>query len=77
MSRLCEQREVTGNPNTAELMGENIDVDVSGILTTGETLDEAGDKVWQRISRVANGALTACEVLHEEQLSVSRFGPSV
>ena len=69
--------KVTGNPNTAELMGENIDVDVSGILTAGESLDDAGDKVWQRVARVATGALTSCEVLHEEQLSVSRFGPSV
>ena len=69
--------KVTGNPNTAELMGENIDVDVSSILTTGASLDDAGEQVWQRVARVATGALTSCEVLHEEQLSVSRFGPSV
>ena len=69
--------KVTGNPNTARTMGENIDVDVSGILTAGQDLDTAGDRVWQRVVKVAGGMLTACEVLNEQQLSVSRFGPSV
>ena len=69
--------KVTGNPNTARTMGENIDVDVSAILTDGETLDTAGERVWERVVKVASGALTSCEVLDEQQLSVSRFGPSV
>ena len=69
--------KVTGNPYTARTMGENIDVDVSGILTAGQDLDTAGDHVWQRVVKVAGGMLTACEVLNEQQLSVSRFGPSV
>ena len=69
--------KVTGNPNTARTMRENIDVDVSGILTAGQDLDTAGDRVWQRVVKVAGGMLTACEVLNEQQLSVSRFGPSV
>ena len=58
-------------------MGENIDVDVSAILTGGEDLDTAGERVWQRVVKVVSGALTSCEVLNEQQLSVSRFGPSV
>lgn len=69
--------KVTGNPNTAGAMGENIDVDVSAILTAGEDLDCAGARVWDRVLRVAGGGLTSCEVLQEQQLSVSRFGPSV
>ncbi len=69
--------KVTGNPNTAGSMGENIDVDVSGILTRGVSLDDAGEQVWSRVLKVASGMLTCCEALHEEQLSVSRFGPSV
>jgi altronate dehydratase large subunit len=69
--------KVTGNPNTAGSMGENIDVDVSGILTDGLALDDAGAQVWTRVLKVANGMLTCCEALNEQQLSVSRFGPSV
>ena len=69
--------KVTGNPNTARAMGENIDVDVSAVLTGEEGLDAAGERVWRRVVKVASGALTSCEVLNEQQLSVSRFGPSV
>ena len=69
--------KVTGNPNTARTMGENIDVDVSAVLTGEEDLDAAGERVWRRVVKVAGGALTACEVFDEQQLSVSRFGPSV
>ena len=70
---------VLGLPVTLSVgaMGENIDVDVSGILTDGVSLDDAGEQVWARVLKVANGMLTCCEALHEEQLSVSRFGPSV
>lgn len=69
--------KVTGNPNTARTMGESIDVDVSAVLTGEEGLDAAGERVWRRVVKVAGGALTACEVFDEQQLSVSRFGPSV
>jgi altronate dehydratase large subunit len=69
--------KVTANPNTARSMAENIDVDLSGVLTGGEDLDSAGARVWDRVMRTASGVLTSCEVLGEEQLSVSRFGPSV
>jgi altronate dehydratase large subunit len=69
--------KVTANPNTARSMAENIDVDLSGVLTGGEDLDSAGARVWDRVMRTASGVLTSCEALGEEQLSVSRFGPSV
>jgi altronate dehydratase large subunit len=69
--------KVTGNPNTIETMSDNIDVDVSGIITEGESLESAGEKVWKEIVKVAHGKVTRCEVLREDQLSVSRFGPSV
>lgn len=69
--------KVTGNPITSRGMGENIDVDVGAILTEGEDLDVAGARVWSKVLKVAGGMLTSCEVLGEEQLSVSRCGPSV
>ncbi|MEM7403923.1 MAG: UxaA family hydrolase [Pseudomonadota bacterium] len=69
--------KVTGNPHTATSMAENIDVDVSGILTEGVALEDAGEQVWRCVMQVAGGMLTCCEALQEQQLSVSRFGPSV
>ncbi|NKC16443.1 MAG: hypothetical protein GKR94_30810 [Gammaproteobacteria bacterium] len=69
--------KVTGNPHTAAGMAEHIDVDVSGILSSGLGLDDAGELVWRQVGKVAGGKLTRCEILYEQQLSVSRFGPSV
>ena len=69
--------KVTGNPHTAAQMEEIIDVDVSVILTDGGAVEVAGEQVWQEVSNVASGKLTLCEILGEQQLSVSRFGPSV
>jgi altronate dehydratase large subunit len=69
--------KVTGNPNTAVAMAEHIDLDVSGIISAGEDPEACGQRLWSEVLKVAQGKLTRCEVLHEEQLSVSRFGPSV
>lgn len=69
--------KITGNPLTAKAMPENIDIDVSGIIDTGETIAAAAERLWAEVVKVASGKLTRAEVLGEEQLSVSRFGPSV
>ena len=69
--------KVTGNPRTARHMSENIDVDLSAVITDGQSVAAAADQLWDEALEVAAGKLTRCEVLKEMQLSVSRFGPSV
>ena len=69
--------KVSGNARTVADMTEIIDLDVSTMLTRGETAIDAGQRLWDLVSEVSSGRLTHCEVLGEEQLSVSRFGPSV
>ena len=69
--------KITGNPHTAATMKENIDVDVSAIISNGELLKTAAERLWNEMPKVAQGKINRCEVLKEYQLSVSRFGPSV
>jgi altronate dehydratase large subunit len=69
--------KVTGNPHTVRAMPENIDVDLSPVITHGEPLEAAADRLWEQTIKIACGKMTRCEALGEEQLSVSRFGPSV
>jgi altronate dehydratase large subunit len=69
--------KVSGNPSTVKSMPENIDMDLSSIITDDESIDEAGRRVWDLVVKVANGKLTTAEVLGECQLSVSRWGLSV
>ena len=69
--------KITGNPYTATAMKENIDVDVSAVISDSEPLATAADRLWDEMLKIAQGKLTRCEVLQEDQLSVSRFGSSV
>lgn len=69
--------KVSGNPKTVQEMAEIIDLDVSTILTEGEAIEGAGKRLWDQVNEVVSGGLTRCEILGEEQLAVSRFGPSV
>ena len=74
---ICPTIKITGNPRTMNNMGENIDVNVSTIITENETIESAGERLWSHVEKIANGKKTCAEVLGEDQLSVSRWGLSV
>jgi altronate dehydratase large subunit len=70
---LCPTIKVTGNPHTAKAFGDNIDVDVSAILTDGLTLELAAGQVKKMMHKVANGRVTKSEVLGDTEISISRL----
>jgi (2R)-sulfolactate sulfo-lyase subunit beta len=53
--------KISGNPRTLRTMSEHIDVDVTGVLTREQTIDQAGDALIEMIIRTANGRHTAAE----------------
>jgi (2R)-sulfolactate sulfo-lyase subunit beta len=65
--------KVTGNPRTVRLMGEHIDVDVSGIVRREMTIDRAGDLLIDMIGRTANGRLTAAEALGHREFVMTKL----
>ena len=65
--------KITGNPRTVRTMGEHVDLDVSGILRREMTIDEAGDCLVSMIMRVANGRLTAAEVLGHREFVMTKL----
>ncbi|HYE52029.1 MAG TPA: UxaA family hydrolase [Azospirillaceae bacterium] len=65
--------KVTGNPRTVRLMGEHIDVDVSGIVKREMTIDQAGDALIDVIARTANGRLTAAEALGHREFVMTKL----
>lgn len=69
--------KVTGNPRTMAVASENIDVDVSGVITQGLSLSEAGDHLYSRLLDHANGKMTAAEVSGEEETAIMRIGFSL
>jgi (2R)-sulfolactate sulfo-lyase subunit beta len=65
--------KVSGNPLTIETMSEHIDVDVSGLLQRNYSLDEAGDRLWDMMIRVANGRLTCAEALGHREFVLTKL----
>lgn len=68
--------KITGNPKTAETMNEHIDIDVSDLLRLKMNLQQAGDMAFEYMLRVANGRMSAAEVLRHIEFSPKRLYPS-
>jgi len=54
--------KVCGNPRTSEKLSEHIDVDVSDVITENKTLEEAAEKLFEKLVKVASGEKTKAEV---------------
>jgi altronate dehydratase large subunit len=68
--------KLTGNPNSAERVPEETDVDVSDALVGEASIDWATDELWEEVLAVADGKQTLSEVLGEGQFAIHRIGPS-
>lgn len=68
--------KLTANPETAATMEEHIDLDCSGLLRQEYSLDEAGDRLLEIVSRTINGRLTAAEALGHREFVLTRLYPS-
>lgn len=68
--------KITGNPNSAERVPEQTDVDVSEALVGDESLDWATDQLWDELMEVVNGKVTTSEAMGESQFAIHRIGPS-
>ncbi len=69
--------KTTGNPRTAENCGDNIDVDLSGVVSGKMTLDQAGEYLFDCLIEHLNGKLTTAEVLGDLEITVTRDGYTV
>ncbi|MFV0513812.1 MAG: UxaA family hydrolase [Jhaorihella sp.] len=65
--------KISGNPRTLRTMAEHIDVDVTGVLTREQTIDQAGDALIEMIIRTANGRNTAAEALGHREFSLTKL----
>ncbi|WP_316013943.1 UxaA family hydrolase [Roseobacter sp. HKCCA0434] len=65
--------KISGNPRTLRTMAEHIDVDVTGVLTREQTIDQAGDALIDMIRRTANGRHTAAEALGHREFVMTKL----
>ena len=69
--------KVTGNARTAQTMADNMDVDVSGVLTGGETFAEAAARLFADVLEVSSGRSTAAERLGHREFAIHRRNPTI
>ena len=62
---------------TARQMADNIDLDVSGIMSETETLDASADRLFDEVLAVASGKETAAERLGHREFAIHRRNPTI
>jgi len=65
--------KLTGNSETMESMGDDIDLDASIILSGEETIESFGQKILKEIIDVANGKLTVAEKYGHQEFAIWRM----
>jgi len=67
--------KVTGNPETADRLSNNMDVDASTVIN-GESLETVGDRVYEKLVSVASGERTAAERHRLEEFAINELQPN-
>jgi len=70
--------KISANPQTSVRMEDNIDLDVSDIITKGISIKEKGEEILNFILKVANGQLTKSETIkYDETMDIYTTGPVI
>ena len=69
--------KITANKDIAQNMAENIDLDLSPVLSEGLSIEDAGKKIFSYALRVAEGELVAAERLGHREFGFHRIGPTL
>lgn len=64
--------KITGNKNTYENMNDNMDMDVSSIIYSNESVNSCGERILNELIQVCNGKLTKAEVYGFSEISIYR-----
>lgn len=66
--------KVTANEQTYQNMEDNIDLDLSPIISGEETIEQAGERIFNEMIEVASGKLTKSESLGHREFGIFRIG---
>ncbi|WP_261832176.1 UxaA family hydrolase [Leminorella grimontii] len=68
--------KITGNKATFDKMKDNIDIDVSPIMTGEASISQMGEEIYREVVRVANGKTTKSEDLGHAEFSIYKIAPT-
>jgi altronate dehydratase large subunit len=77
VSALAPTIKISGNPDAARRLHQQLDFDASAVFTRRETLDAAAARLHALVLDVASGTSTWGEILDEGEEVVSRLGPAL
>lgn len=63
--------KVSGNPGTCHHLEEHIDLDVSAIVKGKEEIEEAGNRIFEEVIKVASGKRVKAELLNYDKNGVN------
>lgn len=69
--------KITGNARTASTMRDNIDLDVSGVITGTASMDQAAARLFDMTIGVCSGSHTAAERLGHREFAIHRRNPTI
>ncbi len=69
--------KITGNVNTARTLADDIDVDISSVLSAGGDVEIVGNALFETIVGIASGTVTRSEVLDQRETAISRFDRTI
>ena len=69
--------KISANSETVSKMAENIDMDISDVLTGDMSLDDAGRIIVAKVLEVAGGKLTKAEKLGHREFGFHSIGPTL
>lgn len=68
--------KITGNARTAQTMADNIDVDVSGVITDTESFERAAARLFDEVIEVSSGRPVSAERLGHREFAIHRRNPT-
>jgi altronate dehydratase large subunit len=68
--------KITGNARTAQTMADNTDLDVSGVISDGESFEQAAERLFNEVIEVSSGRPTAAERLGHREFAIHRRNPT-
>ena len=68
--------KLTGNPFTVQKSPDDLDIDVSDVISNGLSLEDAGERIFKEILSVTNGKMTFSEIFETSQSTISVTGAS-
>ena len=69
--------KVSSNNRLYESMRENIDFNAGTVVSGEETIQQAGQRLFELILKVASGKMTKAEILKDNAFDISRLGISI